>query len=112
MPDKRYIDIKVIDGGWEMDAGQQPQKCSDLYSIAQDVKHDIMESGLARLLIAERNPVLRADVLVQIEQKAESDTRIIPGTAVATEQSAGDITLTAKAYDYSDTINIEVPVNE
>ncbi|MBF4249199.1 DUF2590 domain-containing protein, partial [Vibrio anguillarum] len=27
MPDKRYIDIKVIDGGWQMDAGQQPQKC-------------------------------------------------------------------------------------
>ncbi|MUL19238.1 DUF2590 domain-containing protein, partial [Aliivibrio fischeri] len=28
---KKYIDIKVIDGGWDMDAGQQPAECSDLY---------------------------------------------------------------------------------
>ena len=48
MPDKKYIDIKVVDGGWDIDAGQQPQECSDLYSIAQDIKHSIMESGLAR----------------------------------------------------------------
>lgn len=108
MPDKRYIDIKVIDGGWQMDAGQQPQKCSDLYSIAQDVKHDIMESGLARKLIAERNPVLRADVLVQIEQKAESDARIIPGTAVAKESTAGVILLTAQAYDFDGKFTTEV----
>ncbi|WP_456297312.1 DUF2590 family protein [Vibrio sp. AK197] len=102
MPDKRYIDIKVIDGGWQMDAGQQPTECSDLYSIAQDIKHAIMESGLARLLVAERNPALRADVLVQIEQLAELDTRLIPGTATATESEVGHIDLTATAYDYGD----------
>jgi hypothetical protein len=108
MADKQYIDIKVVDGGWDVDAGQQPEQCSDLYSIAQDIKHDIMESGLARLLVAERNPVLRADIMLQIEQKAETDTRIIPGTASATESTAGEIELTAEAYDYSETINIEV----
>jgi hypothetical protein len=67
-----------------------------------------MESGLARLLVAERSPVLRADIMLQIEQKAETDTRIIPGTASATETSAGEIELTAEAYDYSQIINIEV----
>ncbi len=108
MPDKQYIDIKVIDGGWDIDSGEQPTQCSDLYSIAQDIKHAIMESGLARKLVAERNPVLRADVLLQIEQKAELDTRIIPGTASASEADAGDITLTANAYDYDQLINIEV----
>ncbi len=43
---KRYNDIKVVEGGWDMDAGQQPKECSDLYSIAQDIKHAILESGL------------------------------------------------------------------
>ncbi|CDT98541.1 Uncharacterized 12.7 kDa protein in lys 3'region [Vibrio coralliirubri] len=97
---KNYIDIKVVDGGWDMDAGQQPAECSDLYSIAQDIKHAIMESGLARLLVAERNPALRADVMVQIEQIAELDVRVVPGTATASELDAGDITLTAIAYQY------------
>ncbi len=108
MPDKQYIDIKVVDGGWDIDSGTQPTQCSDLYSIAQDIKHAIMESGLARTLVAERNPVLRADVLLQIEQKAELDTRIIPGTATATESSAGNIELTANAYGYDQLIETEV----
>ncbi|EGR1512110.1 DUF2590 family protein [Vibrio vulnificus] len=108
MSDKRFIDIKVIDGGWHLDAGSQPTQCSDLYSIAQDVKHSIMESGLARKLAAERNAILRADVLLQIEQKAEADTRIIPGTATAIETDTGNITLTAKAYGFEDKITTEV----
>lgn len=102
MPDKQYIDIKIVDGGWQMDAGQQPEQCSDLYSIAQDIKHSIMESGLARELTAERNQALRYDVLVQIEQLAEQDARIIPGTATATETTAGNITLTAQAYEFGE----------
>ncbi len=113
MPDssstnKRYVDIKVIDGGWNMDTGNQPEAASDLYSIAQDVKHRIVESGLARKLCAERNPTLRADVLVQIEQQAEKDQRIKPGSAYAQEISAGIVQLTAKTYDYDTTLDLEV----
>lgn len=100
MPDKQYIDIKVIDGGWDIDSGAQPLQCSDLYSIAQDIKHTIMESGLARRLIAERNPILRADTLIQIEQQAELDSRIIPGSAVATETAPGQLNLTANTYKF------------
>ncbi|MDC0611890.1 DUF2590 family protein [Vibrio sp.] len=107
MPDKQYIDIKVVDGSWDIDAGQQPTTCSDAYSIAQDVKHAIMESGYARALSAERNPITRADILIQIEQIAEQDGRIIPGTASAEELSAGQVQLTAEAYEYSD-ISVEV----
>ncbi|MFT6986230.1 MAG: hypothetical protein ACJAT7_002053 [Psychromonas sp.] len=107
MPDKTQIDIIVIDGGWHLDAGQQPTQCSDLVSIAQDIKHAIMESGLARELIGERNPSLREDVLVQIEQLAEQDVRLIPGTATVSEQSAGNIFLTADAYEFG---TIEVTV--
>jgi len=108
MADKKFVDIKVIQGGWNVDAGQQPEPASDLYSIAQDVKHRIMESGLARKLLAERNPTLRADVLVQIEQAAEQDERIIPGSVYANETKIGTVELTAKAFDFSDAIDIEV----
>ncbi|MDN4696291.1 DUF2590 family protein [Vibrio parahaemolyticus] len=108
MPDKQYIDIQVIDGGWDIDSGEQPTQCSDLYSIAQDIKHAILESGLARELLAERNPILRADVLLRVEHKAELDTRIIPGSASATESEAGSITLTAQAYGYEEQIETEV----
>ncbi len=108
MADKKFIDIKVIQGGWNVDAGQQPEQASDLYSIAQDVKHRIMESGLARKLLAERNPTLRADVLVQIEQAAEQDERIIPGSAYANETAMGTVSLTAKAFEFSGAIDIEV----
>lgn len=97
-----YVDLKIVDGAWNMDAGQQAELCDDVYSIAQDVKHSIMESGLARELVGERNAALRADVLVQIEQKAELDTRIIPGTATATELDAGEITLSAQVYEFGD----------
>ncbi|MBY8075253.1 DUF2590 family protein [Vibrio fluvialis] len=108
MPDKRYIDIKVVEGGWELDSGAQPTQCSDLYSIAQDIKHSIMESGLARKLSAERNGILRADILLQIEQKAEADARVIPGSATAVEAGAGNVLLTAYAYGYDEQIHTEV----
>lgn len=108
MSDKQYIDIKVIDGGWQMDAGQQPDKCSDLFSVAQDVKHSIMESGLLRLIQAERNPVLRTDIMIQIEQLAEVDTRIVPGSAAVVEGCAGNMILTADTYDFGSTTPIEL----
>ena len=103
-----YQDIKVVDGGWEMDAGQQPNYATDLYSVAQDIKHAIMEKGLARELQGERNAALRADVLVQIEQQAEQDERIIPGTATAIEINSKTVFLTAKTYDFGTTENIEI----
>lgn len=112
MLDKQYIDIKVIDGGWQMDAGQQPTECSDLYSIAQDVKHLIMESGLLRELQGERHVALRSDVLVQIEQLTETDIRIIPGSATATEIKPGEIILTAETYEFGTTDEIQLSTDK
>lgn len=83
-----YIDYLVTDGGLDFDAGQQPIQTSDLNSIAQDVKHAILESGLLREYQAERNRTLRADVLTRIEMLIETDKRIEPGTAEIEEQSA------------------------
>jgi len=111
MPDnQQYVDIKVVDGGWEIDAGQQPTICDGLYSIAQDIKHAMMESGLLVGLVAERSPTRREDALIQMEQLIESDVRIIPGSAIVTEVSIGEIMLTADTYEYGSTGNIEVTI--
>ncbi|EHI52633.1 DUF2590 family protein, partial [Aeromonas salmonicida] len=47
----KYIDILVVNGAWQLDAGGQPRTTQDRHSIGQDIKHRIMESGLARKLI-------------------------------------------------------------
>lgn len=111
MRDKQYIDIKVVDGGWHIDAGSQPELCGDQYSIAQDIKHAIMESGVMNALIAERNAALRADALVQIEQIAERDIRIIPGSATVKELGVSQLFLTATTYDNGE-LSVPVPYLE
>ncbi len=62
----KYIDLLVVNGAWQLDAGGQPRYTQDRHSIGQDIKHRIMESGLARKLIGERSPTLRADVMTEI----------------------------------------------
>lgn len=99
---KHHIDLFVNEGGVDFDAGQQPHYTSDIMSIAQDVKHAILESGLVRELQAERNRTLRADVLTQIEMLIETDKRIEPGTASAVEQSAGNIMLLANTLKFGE----------
>ncbi|EHI50574.1 phage protein, partial [Aeromonas salmonicida subsp. salmonicida 01-B526] len=49
--DPKYIDLLVVNGAWQLDAGGQPRYTQDRHSIGQDIKHRIMESGLARKLI-------------------------------------------------------------
>ncbi|MCX4043066.1 DUF2590 family protein, partial [Aeromonas hydrophila] len=56
MSEPKYIDILVVNGAWQLDAGGQPRTTQDRHSIGQDIKHRIMESGLARKLIGERSP--------------------------------------------------------
>lgn len=51
----KYIDLLVVNGAWQLDAGGQPRYTQDRHSIGQDIKHRIMESGLARKLIGERS---------------------------------------------------------
>ena len=50
MSEPKYIDILVVNGAWQLDAGGQPRTTQDRHSIGQDIKHRIMESGLASKL--------------------------------------------------------------
>ncbi|MBO0197746.1 DUF2590 family protein [Vibrio sp. 1403] len=97
---EQYIDLLVSEGGIDFDAGQQPIYTNNRNSIAQDIKHAILESGLLREMQAERNRALRADVLTQIEMLVEDDERIVPGTAEVTEQTAEKIWIFAETEDY------------
>ncbi|MGU5794617.1 DUF2590 family protein [Aeromonas hydrophila] len=100
MSEPKYIDILVIDGAWQLDAGGQPRMTQDRHSIGQDIKHRIMETGLARKLIGERSPTLRADVMTEIELLVENDERLIPGTIVISEEAPGRILVTARTYEF------------
>lgn len=99
---KHYIDLFVNEGGVDFDAGQQPLYTSDIMSIAQDVKHAILESGLVRELQGERNRILRSDVLTRLEMLIETDKRIEPGSASVFEQSAGNIMLLANTTEFGE----------
>ncbi|WP_324042015.1 DUF2590 family protein [Aeromonas caviae] len=102
MSDPKYIDILVVDGAWQLDAGGQPRLTQDRHSIGQDIKHRIMESGLARKLIGERSPTLRADVMTEIELLVENDLCLIPGTILIREESPERILVTARTYEFGD----------
>ena len=76
--------------------GGYPLPVSNAASIGQDIKHAILESGYLTQMLAERNPVNRANWEQQIELLAEEDQRIIPGTVILDEGRAGEYVLAAE----------------
>ena len=104
----KYIDLLITDGDFTMDSGNEPQRCNNRDSIAQDIIHSILESGIATRLIGERSPTMRGDVLTQLSLLVESDERLIPGTIYITEESIERLYVTAETYDFG---SIETGVN-
>lgn len=95
----QYIDLLITDGAMVLGTGE-PDLTGDRHSIGQDIKHAIMESGLARKLLAERSSVLRADVMTQIELLVEADTRLVPGTVNVAAENSGLLRVTATTYAF------------
>ncbi|MFY1028130.1 DUF2590 family protein [Actinobacillus seminis] len=100
MEDKKYLDLWIAGEDIVLDSGNQPVICNNRISIAQDIKHAILESGLATLLIAERSRILRRDIILQMMLLAEEDERLIPGTVVIIEESLNRLLLTADTYEF------------
>ncbi|CAI0760223.1 DUF2590 family protein [Serratia ficaria] len=98
--EKLYIDLLITDRDFTLNAGFEPVLCNNLVSIGQDIKHAIMESGLATQLVAERSPTLRADIILQITLLVENDERLIPSTIYVTEEASGRLLITADTYDF------------
>lgn len=96
----KYIDLLITEGDFTLSSGNEPLLCDNRVSIAQDCVHRIIESGLVKLLIAERSPVLRADIVLQMELLTETDTRIVPGTIEITDDGYGNYFITADTYEF------------
>ncbi|WP_392551241.1 DUF2590 family protein [Orbus wheelerorum] len=106
--DKLYFDLLINGNDITLDNVNEPVITCDFISIGQDIKHAIIESGLAIKLIGERSPLIRTDIINQIELLAEQDRRIIPGTVNIAEETTERYLLTAKAYNYDELIAIGV----
>ncbi|MFD0965998.1 DUF2590 family protein [Seminibacterium arietis] len=100
MKQAKYFDLLVTNEDITLDSGNQPQLCNNRLSIAQDIKHAILESGLLKNLIAERSRILRADIILQIILVVEDDPRLIPGTVHIKEESKNRLLLTAETYEF------------
>lgn len=97
---KLYLDLFIENEDIKLDSGNMPVICDNRISIAQDIKHTILESGLVTLLIAERSRILKRDIILKMMLLTEEDERLIPGTVAITEESNNRLFLTADTYDF------------
>lgn len=96
----RYQDILIDNGDVVLDAGRNPVLIQDLAVIAQDIKHAIIESGLAVALIGEKSRTGRTDIKKQIELLVEEEVRLIPGTVRLEEAELGKIWIFATTTEF------------
>lgn len=108
MAEKLYLDLLITGEDITLDSGNQPVICDNRISIAQDIKHAILESGLATLLIAERSRVLRHDIILQMTLLVEADERLVPGTVSILEESQRRLLLSAETYEFGHLENAEI----
>lgn len=94
-----YIDLFIQDRDLVLDLGGIPKRCDNRLSIAQDLKHAILESSILTEMLAERSPILQQDLLLKLILLIEDDVRIIPGT-VKIYFNKGKMRITAESKDF------------
>lgn len=99
LTDDIFRDLFIENEDVVLDAGLNPTIINDRTVIAQDLKHAILESGLAVELVAERSPSEIADVEYRIILLVENDLRIVPGSAKI-QMIDNKRLLTATSYDF------------
>ncbi|AAZ93669.1 DUF2590 family protein [Pasteurella multocida] len=112
MTKKLYFDLLIKGEDITLDSGNQPVICDNRVSIAQDIKHALIESGLATLLIAERSRILRRDIILQMILIVEEDRRLVPGTIFIDEEDQGRLRLTAETYEFGKIENLGIVLND
>lgn len=100
MPEK-YNDILILEGDLAESDGTA-QIISNCDSVLQDILHSLLESGLFRLLIAERSADGIQSVINQIVLVIEEDLRVIPGTAevIKVIGRTGEYLIKAETYEF------------
>ena len=93
-------DLEIADGDLVFGPDDEPRFLSGTAAVAQDVRHRLLESGLASELVAEEGS--RNSALAAIAFEVEADERIRPGTAQGSVTANGRIELTADTLDGGD----------
>ena len=93
----KFVDLLITDRDITLDVAGMPGYVEDRASIAQDIKHMIIESGILVELIAERSPMKWASNMTRLERMVENDIRIIPGSIILERdtKNIGKIFMTA-----------------
>jgi hypothetical protein len=97
-----YRDLHISNGDVVLDAGFNPMYLTDRSSIAQDIVHAILDTGLANLLVNDRGTGVTADTQIKLKLLVEDDLRIMPGTVRIEEVSSGDWWVFADTIDFGD----------
>ncbi|KMK51467.1 phage protein [[Actinobacillus] muris] len=111
MAESLYIDLWIVGEDLSLDAGGVPERCNNRLSIAQDIKHALLESGLVTLLIAERSKILRKDIILQMILLIEEDERLVPGTIEIIERDLSTLIINAETVEWGN-IYQQVTLNE
>lgn len=109
--DTIYTDLLIEKGDLVLDSGGNPVMIHDRAVIAQDIKHMIIESGLAIELVGEKSQTLRDDIKTKIELLIETEVRLISGTVQIDEPTLGVLWISATTRQFGD-VEVEVTINE
>ena len=93
---EEVFDLKIENDDMVFGPDGEPEYLQGSDGITQDVKHRVRESGLAVKMVGDRGD--QAKTLRQMEQVAEEDLRIEPGSMNATENK-GQVELIGRTMD-------------
>ena len=94
-----HIDFAVVDGDFVLNGSLSPSTVKAADTIAQDIKHRILESGLLVQLIGLRNQNGIKPILTELELLVEQDNRLKPGSINIIKNDNG-LLIEAKTRQY------------
>lgn len=110
--ERYYLDLLITGEDITLDSGGLPVLCDNRVSIAQDIKHALLESGLVTALIGERSQIARKDLILQMVLLIEDDERLVPGTIRIFEQETDRLLITAETVEFGEIAPQEIKLNE
>ena len=103
------VDILIVNGDIEVkeNGSGDAVRVDERASIAQDIKHLIIESGILTDLIGERHHEKRLLYINRLKRLIDDDVRLIAGTVEITDNSVDSnnkqvLWVSAKTEKYSD----------
>lgn len=99
-PSALYWDLLVTDEDLSLDVNGLAIRCNNQDSIAQDMKHALLESGLVTDLIGARSRILRADIYLQMILLLEEDERLVAGSIDIVEEASNRLRISAVTVDW------------